>query len=200
MNIIGIYLAAGESKRMGRDKRYLPYHQLPLGSVALNEALESHLDHTIVVTRTEDSLDWLKCKTLPIKWSRMDCLRANDGQGLSIQCGLKKAIEAKADAVMILLADQPFINREVINILIDSYKKEPGCFYIAAGKRQIPMPPVLFSSECFPYLQKLKGDQGARKILRGELFNKGKIIDFHDPLLFFDVDTEEDCVILQALE
>ncbi len=199
MNIIGIYLAAGESKRMGMDKRYLPYHQLPLGSIALNEALESQLNHTIVVTRTEDSLDWHQCKSSE-KWSRVDCLRASDGQGFSIQCGLKKAIKAKADAVMILLADQPFIKREVINILIDSYKKEPGCFFIAAGKRQIPMPPVLFSSQCFPYLQKLQGDQGARKIIRGKLFNKGKIIDFHDPLLFFDVDTEEDCVILQALE
>jgi molybdenum cofactor cytidylyltransferase len=200
MNIIGIYLAAGESRRMGRDKRYLPYHQLPLGSIALKEALESHLDHIIVVTRTEDSLDWLQCKSLPDKWSRVDCPHASEGQGFSIQCGLKKALEAKANAVMILLADHPFINREVINNLIESYKTEPGCFYIAAGKGQIPMPPVLFSSECFPYLQKLKGDQGARKIIRGELFTKGKIIDFHEPLLFFDVDTEEDYFTLQALE
>ncbi len=199
MNIIGIYLAAGESRRMGRDKRYLPYRQLPLGSLALNEALQSELSQVIVVTRKEDSLDWLQCKS-PGKWSRVDCLRASEGQGFSIQCGLKKAIKAKADAVMILLADQPFINREVINSLIDSYKKDPGCFYIAAGMRQIPMPPVLFSSECFPYLQKLKGDQGARKIIRGELFTKGKIIEFHEPLLFFDVDTEEDYVILQAME
>jgi molybdenum cofactor cytidylyltransferase len=200
MNIIGIYLAAGESRRMGRDKRYLPYHQLPLGSVALNEALPSYLNHIFVVTGKEDSLDWLKCKSFPDKWSRVDCHLASKGQGYSLQCGLKKAIEAKADAVMILLADQPFVTAQVINNLIESYKIEPGRLYIAAGVKRFPKPPILFSSRCFPYLLNVKGDQGARNILRGELFTKGKIMEFNEPLLFFDVDTEEDYLILQALK
>ncbi|WP_267897395.1 NTP transferase domain-containing protein [Peribacillus glennii] len=59
MRIIGIYLAAGESKRMGLDKRSLPLNQIPLGSVALKQALYSKLHHIVVVMRNEDSSDWL---------------------------------------------------------------------------------------------------------------------------------------------
>lgn len=202
MRIIGIYLAAGKSIRMGVDKRFLPFNQVPLGSVVLKEALRSKLDHIVVVTRKEDSLDWLPSSFFLFpyssKWSREDCHLASEGQGHSIQCGLKKAMEYKPDAVMILLADQPFVTVGVINTLIDYYQKERNYSFIAAGNDQRPMPPILFSSSSFPYLRQLKGDHGARYVIRGKLFENGKIIDFKQPLLFYDVDTLDDYSLLQG--
>ncbi|CAM3722018.1 NTP transferase domain-containing protein [Mesobacillus zeae] len=200
MRVIGIYLAAGESKRMGIDKRYLPFNQVPLGSVVLKEALLSKLEHIVVITRKDDSLDWLQRISFSSKWSLMECEHATEGQGSSIQCGLKRAVESNADAAMILLADQPFVTTEVINTLIESYQQDPDYYYIAAGNGQIPMPPILFSPACFPYLHQLTGDQGARYVIRGELFNKGKIIDSQKALIFFDVDTQEDYSYLQSKE
>lgn len=200
MRVIGIYLAAGESKRMGVDKRYLPFNHVPLGSVLLKEALLSKLEHIVVVTRKEDSLDWIQRICFSSKWSHIECGHSSEGQGFSIQCGIKRAIESKAEAAMILLADQPFVTAEVINTLIELYQQDPNYFYIAAGNGQIPMPPILFSPVCFPYLHQLTGNQGARHVIRGELFNKGKIIDFQKPLLFIDVDTQEDYSFLQSKE
>ncbi|MCK6206825.1 NTP transferase domain-containing protein [Bacillus infantis] len=202
MKIAGIYLAAGRSRRMGKDKRFLPYHGMPLGSAALGEALVSRLDHIVIVTEKEDSLKWLQPSFLKLpyshKWSRAVCREAARGQGHSISCGIREAVRSKADAAVILLADQPFVRAEQINRLIDCYKEEE-CLFVAPASQKVPMPPVLFSSACFPLLQALKGDQGARSIIRGELFQQGKIIDFQKPLLFYDVDTPEDYEVLKKL-
>ncbi|MCA1040129.1 nucleotidyltransferase family protein [Bacillus infantis] len=201
MKVTGIYLAAGRSRRMGKDKRFLPYRGVPLGSAALEKALQSRLDHIVIVTEKGDSLKWLQPSFLKPpyshKWSRAVCREAG-GQGHSISCGIEEAVRSKADAAVILLADQPFVGAEQINRLIDCYKEEE-CLFVAPASQKVPMPPVLFSSACFPLLQKLEGDQGARSIIRGELFQQGKIIDFQMPLLFYDVDTPEDYEVLKEL-
>ncbi|WP_248925146.1 nucleotidyltransferase family protein [Paenibacillus hamazuiensis] len=59
MNVIGIYLAAGQSSRMGTAKLSL---ELPdgrrLGTLALAEALLSRLAGIVAVTRPGQRLDW----------------------------------------------------------------------------------------------------------------------------------------------
>ncbi|WP_159888129.1 NTP transferase domain-containing protein [Paenibacillus puerhi] len=200
MKTVAIYLAAGSSRRMGMDKRSLCLNGVSLGSIALKNALLSKLDHILVITRKGDSLHWLSAffflDPMSNKWSQVECEQASKGQGHSIQCGLKRAIEYEADAVIILLADQPFVTTNIINTLIDSYQRELHYSFIAAKNRHLPMPPILFSNQCFPVLLQLKGDQGARYVIRESIINKGKMIDFQDPLLFYDVDTVEDYTLL----
>ena len=204
MRTIGIYLAAGESKRMGKDKRYLQLNEQPLGSIVFKNALLSKIDHLVVVTRVIDSLDWLPSFAFSgpysSKWSQIECREANRGQGHSLKTGLKKAIDIGADSVIILLADQPFVTAEVINTLLSSFQKEPYYFFIAAANDHLPMPPILFTKICFPFLLQLNGDQGLRKVIRENLFNRGKMISFQDPMLFFDIDTVEDYELLQNHE
>ncbi|MBP0726686.1 NTP transferase domain-containing protein [Bacillus sp. RG28] len=204
MRSIGIYLAAGESKRMGNDKRFLLLNEQPLGSIVFKNALLSKIDHLVVVTRISDSLEWLPSFVFSApyscKWSQIECAEASKGQGHSLKSGVKKAIEIGADAVIILLADQPFVTTEVINTLLNSYQNEPNYFFFAAANDILPMPPILFSKICFPYLLQLNGDQGLRTVIREKLFNSGKMIAFQDEMLFFDIDTVEDYEILQNHE
>jgi molybdenum cofactor cytidylyltransferase len=204
MRTIGIYLAAGESKRMGKDKRFLLLNEQPLGSIVFKNALLSKIDHLVVVTRVIDSLDWLPSFVFSAhyssKWCQIECAEARKGQGHSLKSGIQKAIEIGADAVIILLADQPFVTTEVIDTLLSSYQKEPNYFFIAATNDHLPMPPILFTKICFPYLLQLNGDQGLRKVIREHLFNSGKMISFQDPMLFFDIDTVEDYELLQNHE
>lgn len=203
MKTVAIYLAAGASSRMGMDKRRLLLNGVPLGSIALKNALLSKLDHIVVITGKGDSLHFLTTffflYPMSNKWSQVECEQASQGQGYSIRCGLKRAIEVGAEAIIILLADQPFVTTDSINTLIDTYQKEPHYSFIAAENNHIPMPPILFSNECYPLLHQLKGDQGARYVIRECILNTGKMIDFLDPLLFYDIDTVEDYASLLNL-
>lgn len=98
----------------------------------------------------------------------------------------------KADGIMILLADQPFISAQMINDLIDVYETHKNVPFIAANFRSILRPPVLFSPELFPALMRLEGDEGARKLLRQGAVMKGMAIEYMDERAFYDVDTKED--------
>ena len=107
MKMIGIYLAAGRSCRMGFDKRYLPFNHEPLGSIALKKALRSKLDHTLVVVRRGESFGWLDSSFFSdsFEWSPVVCEEASQGQSFSLKSGVLRAVEEGADAVIILLAD-----------------------------------------------------------------------------------------------
>jgi molybdenum cofactor cytidylyltransferase len=193
--IIGIYLAAGKSARMGTDKLTLPFAGKYLGSVALKTALHSHLHHVIVVAKEGDSLDWIAPELFTSKkWSIVSCSHSSYGQAHSLICGLKQAIQLQAKAVIVLLADQPFVTKTMINELLFHYKLHPAP-YITFTNQGIPMPPTLFSAKTFSGLLQLTGDEGARKLIRERWQGKGRMLEYKDPDIFFDIDTKEDYLL-----
>ena len=53
MKIAGIYLAAGNSSRMGSNKLALPVGTMTVGSLALETALKSSLDKVYIITKDD---------------------------------------------------------------------------------------------------------------------------------------------------
>lgn len=193
MKVVGIYLAAGKSQRMGTNKLELPVGKMSLGSLALETALKSSLDKVIVITREDDDGSWIPTEMREnSKVTIVRCSTADDGQSESLRFGIREAQADGADAVMVLLADQPFITVLMINEIIACMKKTPSCNYVAASHNELPMPPVLFAAKMFPELLNLSGDKGARALLRGESLHAGKRLPCADQRLYFDVDTRED--------
>ncbi|WP_160645961.1 nucleotidyltransferase family protein [Chengkuizengella marina] len=195
--IIGVLLAAGKSKRMGNNKLKLPLGEQTLGNITLKEAIKSSLDHLVVVTNKQDHLQWISpfllSPLLRDKWTQQTCKSAIKGQAYSIKCGVKKAMQLQAKSIMILLADQPFISKDIINKLIERYLHNENAYFIAASFLNRIRPPILFSHQMFPILMQLEGDIGARYILGNEKWQeKGIIVPFEDPIPFLDVDTRED--------
>lgn len=190
--IVGIYLAAGKSTRMGRNKLNLPFNHTYVGSMALKSALESKLNHTIVVTRKDQPLDWLDSFSEKKGWRCLHSVAADLGQSASLKSGIKAAIDAGAEGVVVMLGDQPFVTSGMINQLIAESRRYPDLFYISFSHKGIPRPPVLLNSRIFPAVMELRHDQGARALIRGEGKKEGKYIDAACDIPFYDVDTEED--------
>jgi molybdenum cofactor cytidylyltransferase len=196
--VVGIYLAAGRGSRMGCDKLALPLGGMALGSHALFAAIRSPLQKTIVVSREETEVpSWIDPMFSMWPWNQRFqaayCPSADKGQANSLRCGLKTALRTSpdADAVMVLLSDQPFVTTSMIAQLLAHYSETDAPFVAArrAGD-DFPRPPIVIGRSLFPDLFEMKGDEGARRLLRDPSIS-GRFIDFGDPALFYDVDTKE---------
>jgi molybdenum cofactor cytidylyltransferase len=201
MKVVGIYLAAGDSRRMGTNKLLLDIDGIPLGSLALQAALESKVHQVLVITKRDDRLTWIVPHLFRSeygkKWASVQLEKSNQGQAYSIISGLMEAIHLRADAVLLQLADQPFVTTAIINFLIEAYRKEPSKLFFACCHQGIVRPPVLFTKNFFPRLIELQGDKGARDLLKGDFREKGEIYDFDYKEFLFDVDTMDDYVKLK---
>ncbi|WP_066366729.1 nucleotidyltransferase family protein [Neobacillus fumarioli] len=185
--LIGIYLAAGSSRRMGCNKLNLPLGDSYLGSMALTEALQSKLQKIMIVTKRDSPLHWLASFSNQKIDKLLECENAYKGQSVSLKAGIKEAQKQNAAGVIVILGDQPLVPSKLINQLIDEFHISPFAPFIACLHQGIPKPPVLLAKCLFPAVLKLNGDQGARKLLSGS----GKLITAEDDY-FFDVDTPED--------
>lgn len=191
--IIGLYLAAGSSLRMGSNKLLLPFAQMPLGSLALSVALQSNLDDIFVITKGIDPLHWVHPSLISKKnkWIQLTSHDSELGQAYSLLRGIQKAKEKAANAVLIVLADQPFITIEMINQLIEKFQLNKDVDYVASSYQNQIQPPILISSHLFSELEQLKGDEGARRIIRhSEAI--GIQIPYSKEKYFFDIDTVND--------
>ncbi|QWU17529.1 molybdenum cofactor cytidylyltransferase [Paenibacillus sophorae] len=193
MRVAGIYLAAGQSSRMGTSKVSLRLSQdVALGSVALSELERCGLEPLAVVVRADDKLEWLPPESgVPGSRRTETCLTAHLGLSFSLRCGLNAVLPAEPDAVVVALADQPFITAGLIGRLIETFRSSPTLDYVASKGNGTVMPPALFSKSLFPALQQLDGDRGAAGIFRSPDY-KGAVIEGESPLFFMDADTEGD--------
>lgn len=195
MKIAAIYLAAGNSTRMGANisKLALPIGTKTLGSFALRTILQSSLETIFIVVQQSDDMQWLsdEIKANP-KCSIIRCPTSHLGQSETIHCGLKKAIEKKMDAVMIFLADQPFITLSMIEEIIACIHTSPDSHFVATTYQDIISPPVLFTHPMFSSILQINGDQGARALLKGDVLKLGKCLPCRDKRLLFDIDTPDD--------
>jgi molybdenum cofactor cytidylyltransferase len=201
IKIVGIYLAAGRSNRMGCNKLSLPFERSFLGSKALITALQSKLDTIFVITKPEDPMDWIAPSLFsdPVikrKWTRIVSEKCFEGQAESLKSGLKEAENNSSEAAIVLLADQPFITKEMINNLIIKYKEcslfESKIHYISSSINGMFMPPLLLTSHIFSDIFKLTGDYGARYLIRDKDRYNGFSIDYKETNFFYDIDTPND--------
>jgi molybdenum cofactor cytidylyltransferase len=183
---------------MGRDKLNLHTILGPLGSLAFHAALQSRLDHIFVVTKSEYVPAWITPiffgNLLRARWTQVICRDIVCGQSNSLRHGVLAAQARGADAVMILLADQPLVSSQQIDELLLIYEQnnpEPRAPIIAASSYDgILCPPVLFSRSLFTRLLALQGDRGAKEIMLQE--QEIMRILYVRPELLLDIDTEED--------
>src|SRR6266852_5251622 len=88
-----------------------------------------------------------------------------DGTSSSIKIGLNRLLadEPELTAVIFMLCDQPFVDRDTITALIEGYRtsKKP---IVACEYENTPGVPALFAREVFAELMALEDDIGAKQV------------------------------------
>jgi molybdenum cofactor cytidylyltransferase len=183
-----LIVAAGQSKRLGSPKQLLMYE----GKTLINRLIDI----------VKEAVDFPMALVLGAHAEKIKLQLSNpnmsiiinehwvQGMGSSISIGLEGLMQKNPaiDGVMILVCDQPFLNREHILSLMDLQAKSDlpmaACYY--AG---VLGTPAVFHQSIFPELLALKGDMGAKNIINHRIQEVAKL-QFDQGLL--DIDTEED--------
>ena len=184
--ISAIILAAGMSSRMGMPKQLLTLGNKALIRVVTENVLASAVDEVLVVTGHLEKEVSAAVSDLPVKVVYNP--RYEQGQGTSLALGIQ-SIDEKASAFLVLMSDQPLITDLLINLAIDEFMKN-GCLALRPTYQGLPGHPVVFSASLRAELGDLKGDEGARQILK-KLGDKVYYLPVRDEAVVFDVDTPE---------
>lgn len=191
--ITAIILAAGLSKRLGRNKLLLPLGDETVLRKTARSVLASAVSDVILVTGHEEAMVKQAVEGLDVRLTHNP--RYAEGQSTSMIAGIEAAHE-EARAYLFVLGDQPLLTPEIVNEVISLYEKSRPEALVAApvfqGRRGNP---ALFSATLKDELLRASGDAGGRGIIqRLETESPGKIVFLELPNddMFLDIDTEED--------
>jgi len=186
--IMGLLLAAGSSKRMGKKNKLLTEIDGNKMIVHVAEQIkQSKVDEITVVTGHEADQIKLALNHVITKF----VYNPNFTKGLttSLKTGLKH-ISDDIDGVIIFLGDMPLIKAHHINQIIEAFNPTEGrsiCVPIHGRKRGNP---VLWGKQYLREILSIKGDIGARQLFEKYSDQISEIIIDTDVVLF-DVDTPE---------
>jgi molybdenum cofactor cytidylyltransferase len=185
--IVGIILSAGESKRMGTPKQLLPWGKTIILQRIVDMASASRLEMILLILgyRADEIASRISLSPLSRILVNQDF---KEGMSSSVKCGITNA-PPDAEAFMILLGDQPFIDTQVINTLIDAYHTGGQGITIPVhnGRRGHP---VIFDARYREELLAIS-DQGAREVVNRHATD---IFEVHmdSPNILSDLDTPHD--------
>ncbi|HEV8639980.1 MAG TPA: nucleotidyltransferase family protein [Methylomirabilota bacterium] len=161
--ISGLVLAAGKSARLGQPKQLLPFRGTTLlGWVLAQVSAAASLDEVIVVVGgaaadVRRRVDFGRARLV-------ENPHFGEGCSSSYRAGLG-ALDPRADAVAVLLGDQPGIDAAIIDHVVQTWNRRRNERIAVAAYRDGPGHPLIFTRALFDQLAALKGDKAAWKIL-----------------------------------
>ena len=168
--ISAILLAAGQSKRIqGENKLLKKYKKKYLINHILKSLIKSKVNKIIVVLGHESR----KIKKIALKNKKITFVINSQylkGISTSIKCGLKK-ISKKNIGFLIAHADMPLVSKTILNTLCLAFNSKNKEIFVPVYKKIVGNP-LAFKYSMIKYLKKIKGDRGAKKLIKS---NKSKV-------------------------
>ncbi len=192
-NIGAIILAAGQSSRFGQVKQLVHLGNKPLFLYSVELALELNLKPIIIVGN--EKTNEINKIVSNLKVTYIENKNYQKGMSTSLREGIMalKIKKPRPKAVMVFLADQPFIPIDVLRKVYETYEMQyaKGIRIVRPSYQGEIGHPVLFDSSVFNDLTKIEGDQGARKIIKSNS-EIVAVIDFKLKEWNLDIDKPED--------
>ena len=187
-----IVLAAGSSSRMKTVKQLEKINNKTLLEITLEKAIQLQNQHIFCVLGANAEL----IKTTISYHNVQFIINKNFTFGLS--SSIVSAIDFLKkenqffDGYFILLADQPNIETQYLQDVIDLFKKNPNKI-VASNYGHNYGVPAIIPSKFTKELLVLQGDKGAKEFINS---NKKNVIIPEITTNFFDVDTQADLIFL----
>ncbi|WP_374686294.1 selenium cofactor biosynthesis protein YqeC [Promineifilum sp.] len=160
--VTAVVLAAGESRRMGRNKLLLPWGDSTVLGRTLANVRASDVDDVLLVTGHERE----KVEAI-ITQHPTFCIHNGDyanGMLSSVQAALR-ALPAQTEAILAILGDQPMVEPAVLDALLAAYAATPKGL-VAPYYRGARGNPVIIDRRYFDELLALPPDAAPRALLR----------------------------------
>jgi molybdenum cofactor cytidylyltransferase len=160
-----LVLAAGGSKRMGEPKQLLRVGGEPLIRRVTHTALEADLHPVIVVLGAQ--ADRIRPHLQDLAVSIVENPSWQEGMASSLSAGVE-AIMAdvpRARGLIVMLADQPRLTAAHL-MNLEAAQRASNRTIVASDYGDHLGPPAYFGRAHFPALLALRGDVGARELLR----------------------------------
>jgi len=189
MNNTGIIiLAAGESSRFGNIKQLLPFNGKTLLQHVIDEAAKAGAQPIVVITGANATK-----VTASIATGKVNILvneNWQEGMASGIVTGVQNIVNLNEGIKKIIVAvcDQPFVTSALFEQL-ERMQNESGKPIVACTYADTIGTPALFTIKYFDQLLSLKGDEGAKKILKS---NKKDVTMVDFPKGEIDIDTQKD--------
>jgi molybdenum cofactor cytidylyltransferase len=186
--IVGLLLAAGSSKRMGKKNKLLAEISGTKMIVHVAEQInKSRVGKITVVTGYEG--DQVKSALKHLVTNFVHNPNHTEGLSTSVKLGLN-ALPDEIDGVIIFLGDMPLIKSHHINRIIEAFDPTEGrsiCVPVHGRKRGNP---VLWGKQYLGEILSITGDVGARHLLE-EYSDQISEVTIDNDAILFDVDTPE---------
>ncbi len=157
-----LVLAAGASMRLGRPKQLLPFGSTTLlGSVIAEVGAAAALDEVVVViggaaADVRRRVDFGAARVV-------ENPEFGEGCASSYRTGIG-ALDARAEAVAVVVGDQPGIDRVVIDAVVEEWRRTRDRIVLASYRGREGHP-LVFGRAIFESLVSLRGDKAAWKII-----------------------------------
>lgn len=183
----GVILAAGTSSRLGQPKQLLDLFGEPLLRRTVMNAIASSLDEVVLVlgSRAEE----IGAAVSDLGQRTVINPDFATGQGSSLVAGLR-AVDARSRGALFLLGDEPQVSSEIINTLVVAFRTGDALI-VQPTYGGVPANPVFISVALREELLAIKGDEGARSVIRAHK-SEVRLVPVSKGAPPRDVDTFED--------
>jgi molybdenum cofactor cytidylyltransferase len=191
-----VILAAGMSTRMGEAKQLVRFGNNTLLGQTLKNVSAAHVDEVVLVLGFAAESIKSQFSAEKIKIVVNEAYR--EGMAGSLREGIS-ALSEEMNAALIVLGDQPLVQPETLDRIIDQYRRSSspsGAQIVIPTYKGFRGNPVLLDRSVFSEVMALKGDMGCRAIFGSHL--EGIVtIAVDDIGVLLDIDNKSD---LEKLE
>lgn len=182
-----VVLAAGGSARMGRAKLSLELQGKTLLENALSPVRAAGFQDVVVVLSREN--EELK-EGIPVEYRVVINRNSREGISTSVKAGLA-AVDPRSQGIFFVLADQPFVAREVYEKLMAYHRRYLPLLTwpVYEGRRGNP---VLFDRRLWPELMNIEGDEGGKQIMAATPVEQTVQVEVKNSGVLIDIDTPEE--------